>query len=205
MPIKRLHFISGIIISVFTGCHLFNHTYSIFGVDKHIELMNTLRLVYRNIFIEFILIAAVVVQIISGLQLLKGIGKAPTSVFARLQVWTGLYLAFFFVFHLTAVFGGRFLLHLDTNFYFGAAGLNVFPFNLFFIPYYGLAIISVFGHLASVHSKKMKQTFFGLTPSRQAYAILLIGCCVTGIIFYGLTNRFRGFKMPQEYNILIGK
>lgn len=205
MPIKRLHFISGIIISVFTGSHLFNHAYSILGVDKHIELMNTLRLVYRNIFFEFILMAAVVVQIISGWQLFKANGKAATSMFARLQVWTGLYLAFFFVFHLTAVFGGRFLLHLDTNFYFGAAGLNVFPFNLFFVPYYGLAIISVFGHLAAVHSKKMKQTIFLLTPARQAHVILLIGCCVTGIIFYGLTNRFRGSKMPQEYNILIGK
>lgn len=144
-------------------------------------------------------------QIISGLKLFKTNRKTATSQFERLHIWTGLYLAIFFIIHLSAVLGGRLFLHLDTNFYFGVAGLNSFPLNLFFIPYYGFAIISFFGHIASIHNKKMKQVIFGLTPNGQSKAILIFGFCLTIIIFYGLTNHFQGVTIPSEYNILIGK
>jgi hypothetical protein len=202
---QRIHFISGLIITIFIGLHLFNHFCSIFGADRHIEIMNVLRHFYRNIFIETILLIAVLVQIISGLKLFKSKRKVANTGFEKLQIWTGLYLAIFFVIHLSAVIGGRFFLHLDTNFYFGVAGLNSFPFNLFFIPYYGLAILSFFGHIASVHNKKMKHNIFSLTPTRQAKFILFLGLCLTVLIFYGLTNHFNGVKIPTEYNVLIGK
>jgi hypothetical protein len=115
---------------------LFNHSLSIFGADRHIEVMNTLRLFYRNVFLETVLLIAVLVQIISGLKLFKTNRKITTTLFEKLHIWTGLYLAIFFIIHLTAVLSGRLILHLDTNIYFGVAGLNSFPFNLFFVPYY---------------------------------------------------------------------
>jgi len=205
MIIKRIHFISGLTITIFVGLHLFNHTCSIFGADKHLVVMDTLRLVYRNIFVETILLIAIFVQIISGLELFRTNRKTTISNFEKLHVWTGLYVAIFFVLHLSAVLGGRHFLHLDTNFYFGVVGLNSFPFNLFFIPYYGLAIISFFGHIASVHNKKMKQNIFSFTPNVQSKVILILGICLTIVIFYGLTNHFDGVKIPPEYNVLIGK
>ena len=205
MILKKIHFISGLTITVFVGLHLFNHTLSVFGADKHIEVMNTLRLFYRNIFIETILLIAVLVQVISGLKLFKNNRKKANTQFEKLHIWTGLYLAIFFTIHLTAVFGGRLFLQLDTNFYFGVAGLNTFPFNLFFIPYYGLAILSFFGHIASIHNKKMKQSIFGLAPNGQSISILIFGIILTITIFYGLTNQFNGVAIPKEYNILIGK
>ena len=205
MTIKRIHYISGLTITIFIGLHLFNHFCSIFGADKHLEIMKTLRLFYRNIFIETILLLAVFVQIISGLKLFKSNRKTATSQFEKLHIWTGLYLAIFFIIHLSAVFGGRLILDLDTNFYFGVAGLNSFPLKLFFIPYYGLAILSFFGHIASIHSKKMKTNILNLTPKQQAKAILIFGVALTIILFYGLTNHFHGVTIPKEYNILIGK
>ena len=205
MIIKKIHFISGLTITVFVGLHLFNHTLSVFGADKHIEVMNTLRLFYRNILAETILLIAVLVQVISGLKLFKTNRKIATTQFEKLHIWTGLYLAIFFIIHLSAVFGGRLFLQLDTNFYFGVAGLNAFPFNLFFIPYYGLAILSFFGHIASIHNKKMKQSIFGLAPNGQSISILIFGFILTITIFYGLTNQFNGVAIPKEYNILIGK
>jgi hypothetical protein len=105
----------------------------------------------------------------------------------------------------SAVLSGRFFLNLDTNFYFGVAGVISFPFNLFFIPYYALAIIAFFAHIACIHYIKMKQTIFGLTPINQSKAILMFSVCLTILIFYGLTNHFRGVKIPSTYNILIGK
>lgn len=205
MTIKNLHYISGLTITVFIGLHLFNHVISVFGAQDHIETMNTLRIFYRNILVEPILFLAVAIQIISGLKLFKTNRKLAISKFDKLQLWTGLYLSIFFIIHLSAVISGRLFFKLDTNFYFGVAGLNSFPFNLFFIPYYGLAILSFFGHIASIHNKKMEKIVFGLSPKKQSIAILILGLITTIVIFYGLTNHFNGVIIPKEYNVLIGK
>ena len=71
MTIKNLHYISGLTITIFVVLHLFNHVVSIFGAQDHIETMNTLRIFYRNIFVETILLSAVLLQIISGLKLFR--------------------------------------------------------------------------------------------------------------------------------------
>lgn len=205
MTIRKTHYLSGLIIALFVGFHLFNHLASIYGPDKHIELMNTLRHFYRNIFTETILFLAVLVQIISGLKLFKSNISTAKTGFEKLHIWTGLYLAIFLAIHLSAVLVGRYFLSLDTNFYFGVAGLNSFPLNLFFIPYYGLAILSFFGHIAAIHNKKMKYKILHLTPEQQSKTILILGIFVTLIIFYGLTNHFKGVTIPAEYKILIGK
>jgi hypothetical protein len=202
---KVLHYLSGLIITVFVGLHLFNHLTSIYGAERHIELMNALRIFYRNNVVETILLSAVFIQIVSGLKLFKEGRKSAVARFEKLHLWTGLYLAIFFLIHITAVLGGRFFLHLDTNFYFGVAGLNSFTFNLFFIPYYGLAIISFFGHLASIHSKKMRYRVLSLTPDRQSLIILTFGLVLTFLIFFGLTNHFNGVAIPEVYEVLIGK
>ena len=164
-----------------------------------------IRLLYRNRLVESFLLVAVLVQIISGLNLFRTSRQTSNSFYDRLHISSGIYLAVFFIIHLSAIFVGRLFLHLDTNFYFGVAGLNSFPFNLFFIPYYGLAILSFFGHIASVHAKKMKHVIFGLTPGKQATTILISGFIFTVLTFYGLTNHFKGVAIPIEYNILIGK
>lgn len=205
MQLKKIHYVSGVTISLFTVLHLINHLFSLFGTSTHIELMNYLRVVYRNVIAETILVLAVLVQIISGIKLFLSKRKSKTVFFAKLKMWSGLYLALFLLIHLGVVFLGRIVLKLDTNFYFGAAGLNTFPFNLFFIPYYGLAIISFFGHIAAVHSIKMKRKILGIDPIKQSYAILMIGVALTLLILFGLTNGFTGFKIPAEYNIMIGK
>src|SRR5690349_2532561 len=99
--------------------HLCNHLYSVAGVDKHIAIMKSLRLFYRNILVETILLMAVLVQVISGIKLFRKNRKLAFSSFAQFHIWTGLYLAAFFVIHVGAVLVGRTFLNLDTNFYYG--------------------------------------------------------------------------------------
>ena len=202
---KRVHYFSGGIISLFVGLHLLNHLYSVFGISAHLELMDSLRVVYRNVFAESMLFFALVIQIFSGIPLFLRKRKTAAGFFEKMQSWTGLYLAFFLVVHVSAVLSGRLLLNLDTNFYFGAAGLNTFPLNLFFIPYYGLAIMSFFGHISAVHSLKMKYSLLGITPIKQSYLILALGITVTLIILYGLTDGLHGVEIPREYDVIIGK
>lgn len=205
MAIKRIHYISGLTISIFIGVHLFNHFLGIFGAEIHLTLMDKLRLVYRNVIVETILLIAIGGQIISGLKLFFSKRKMKNSFYGKLQIWTGLYLAFFLMIHIGAVFTGRYILHLDTNFYFGVVGLNTFPLNLFFVPYYGCAIISFFGHFASIHAQKMKKALFGLTVEQQSKFILIKGIVVTVIILFALTNGFTGVEIPEEYHIMTGK
>ncbi len=205
MTTKKIHYLSGMAITTFIALHLFNHVYSIFGKEWHIEMMTTLRLVYRNVFIETILLVAVCVQIFSGIKLFRAHLKTSFSFFERLHIWSGLYLAVFLIIHVSAVFTGRLVLKLDTNFYFGVAGLNSFPHLLFFAPYYGLALVSFFGHIAAIHDKKSKIIFFGLTPFLQSWIILMAGVIFTILVFYGLTDHFRGVKIPKEYQVLVGK
>ncbi len=202
---NKLHFFSGIIISIFVGFHLFNHLYGLFGAAAHIELMNDFRVIYRNVIAETILLFAVAIQIISGIRLYFEKRKTPPNFFEKLQTRTGLYLAIFFIIHLSAILFGRHKLALDTNFYFGVAGLNTFPLNLFFVPYYGLAIISFFGHISAIHSTKMKIKVFGINPRKQSYAILVIGMILSLITLFGLTNGFIGVEIPNKYDILLGK
>lgn len=206
MKLQAIHYISGLIVVGFTGLHLFNHIYGILGVEKHIEMMVFLRHFYRHPVIEIILFIAVIVLTYSGIILFLRTKKKATSVFEKLHRWTGLYLSFFFILHLGAILVGRYYLNLDTNFYYSGTGINTFPVNLFFIPYYAGAIFSFFGHIAAVHNKKMKHTFLGLTPNKQSKTILIIGVLVTFVIFLGQTNYFQGINIPKEYyEVLIGK
>ncbi|CAL2094286.1 conserved membrane protein of unknown function [Tenacibaculum sp. 190524A02b] len=202
---KQLHYISGITITLFILLHLSNHLFSLLGVEKHLEVMTILRVFYRNIIVEFVLVCAILLQIVSGITLFFRKRKVANSFLEKLQLWSGGYLAIFFVFHLTAVFVGRLVLNLDTNIYFGVAGLNTFPFLLFFIPYYVLAIISFFGHIAAIHSIKMKKKVLGVTPNKQAYFIVFIGIVVSIVVIYGLTNGFKGIEIPKDYHVMIGK
>ncbi|QHL88029.1 hypothetical protein GU926_11545 [Nibribacter ruber] len=201
MTTRQLHYLSGLLLTAFIGVHLLNHAAALWGPEQHIAFMDTLRLAYRNPLVETLLLAAVAVQIFSGLRLFKGSRKKATKGFDRLHLWTGLYLALFLLVHVTAVLLGRTALGLDTNFYFGVAGLNTFPFYFFFVPYYGLAVVSFFGHLAAVHQKKMQHSLLFLSPSGQALALLLLGIGLAGLLLYGLTNQFEGVEIPAAYQL----
>lgn len=203
MLTRRIHYYSGITIALFVSLHLANHAVSLMGIEKHIEVMTQLRKVYRNIFAEILLLSAASAQIFSGIQLCRSRFKIAKGFYEKLQLWSGLYLAIFFVIHLSAVMVGRFILKLDTNFYFGAAGLNQFPFNLFFIPYYSLAIFSFFAHIASVHYRKVKER--NRDARKQSRLIIIVGFVTVSILMYGLTNGFNGIAIPSKYGILIGK
>lgn len=196
---KKLHYFSGIVLSIFITLHLLNHLGSIWGAEVHIQSMNYLRPLYRNIVIETLLLCSVSIQIFSGLRLVYKRKTLKLSFFQIIQNYSGLYLSFFLLVHLSAIMVGRYYLKLDTNFYFGVAGLNTFPINLFFIPYYALALISVFTHLAVVH--KTKTSIRIISPQAQFYIIMILGTLISIGIFYGLTSHFQGIDIPEEYRI----
>jgi len=202
---KQVHYASGLFIAAFVTLHLVNHMIALSGAEAHIAFMNELRNVYRHPFVESLLQAAVAIQVISGIRLFFRKRKTAAGSWEKLQLWSGLYLAFFFMAHITAVLAGRSVLKLDTNFYFGVAGLNSFPLNLFFIPYYALAIMSFFAHVAAIHHSKVQGSVLGVKPETQSKIILGTGAVLTLLVFCGLTNYFRGVEIPEPYRVLTGK
>ena len=201
MTIRQLHYVSGISLALFTGLHLSNHLASLFGAEFHIQFMEAIRPIYRNIVVESLLMLAILLQVFSGLKLVLQKRKAAGDFYSKLQIRSGLYLAFFLLAHSSAVLLGRYVLGLDTNFYFGAAALNSFPYLLFFVPSYLLAILSVFGHLAAVHRLKMKASILGFSPTQQSNIIIGMSLVLSLLIFYGMTNQFQGVDLPTEYQL----
>lgn len=190
---KRIHYFSGITLSVFIGIHLLNHLASLWGVEVHLQWMEHMRKLYRNPIIESILLAAVLFQIVTGLKLL--FRKTKKSLVEKVQVYSGLYLSFFLVVHVSAIIYGR-MIALDTNFYYAAAGLNHSPASLYFIPYYFFSVVAVSLHVAAIHFIKT-QALWG------AALIALLGSVASVLIILGFTHpEFNSIPLQYQEFIL---
>lgn len=198
--LKTSHYWTGLLLAVFVLLHLANHLVALAGEAAHLQLMAVLRQGYRQLVVEAGLLLAVAGQVFTGLRLYwRHRRQPPRPVAERLQLYSGLYLAFFLLVHTGAVLGGRAVLGLDTNLYFAAAGLNTFPFSLFFVPYYFLAVTAVFLHLASLHYLKGAPRWGACRARRQALGIGGAGLLLAGLILLGMTNRGRGLPIPAGY------
>lgn len=194
---KKIHYISGITLSFFIAIHLLNHLVSLIGGPQmHIEWMNTFRKVYRTPLVETVLLLAVGFQVITGLRLL--LVKREKNLAQKIQVYSGLYLSFFLIVHVAAVISGRYIEHLDTNFYYAGVGLNTFPGAYIFIPYYFLSVVAISLHVASLHYLK--------TNSKIAAQLIGgTGILAAVLIIIGFTNGFQWYAMPIEYLEFIQK
>src|SRR3954463_1326193 len=149
MNLPRLHATSAVPIAAFAFLHITNHLVGVAGgVASHIAFMDMARSVYRQHLVEGALLACVALQIATGLSLLVRGWKQRNGLVPWLQALAGAYLAFFLLVHVGAVLFGRGALGLDTHFYFAAAGFHVPPFQFFFAPYYFVAVVALFTHLA---------------------------------------------------------
>lgn len=185
---KVLHYYTGIMLAVFMGIHLLNHLLILHSEKLHIRFMQAARKIYRNPGIECILLVAVLMQIISGINLVVSKWNKTEDYFDRIHIGSGLYLAFFLVFHVTAVMLGRYKLKIDTNLYYGAGVMNMWPHKLFFIPYYSLAILSFFFHVACVHRMKMEKYVALPVATKQSFIIMGVGILVTAAIIIKMSS-----------------
>lgn len=201
MTLRHLHRYSAVLLGLFLLAHLANHLAGLAGIDAHIALMERLRVVYRFPLIEALLLAAVGVQVASGITfLVRGWKKRRGAVYA-LQAVSGGYLAFFFLNHVGAVLVGRTVLDLDTNFHFAAAGMHVAPFHFFFMPYYFLAVLALFTHLGCfLYWRRLRASPAG---ARQALALSMTTGAVLGLlIVLMLAGALYPVHIPAEYRTL---
>ena len=202
MTIKRLHYLSAIILMVFAVMHLSNHLCSLHSVEMHIRVTHWLRHIYRNPIIETLLMLSCGFQAYSGIRLIKQRKGTFVSIFEKIRLYSGVYLTFFIIAHPIAIWVGRLYLQVDTNFYFGASVLNIKPYPVFYAPYYLLGILAFFGHLAAVHYVQMQRYAPKKTARNQSWGIILFALVLGSAIIYGFTGGFRGLTMPPVYHYL---
>lgn len=183
---RRAHGVSALVVSAFVTVHLANHLVALAGVDAHAAFMHAARRVYRHPVVEAVLLAAVGLQLASGLAMLAT-RRWPRAPLARLQAVAGLALAAFLLVHVGAVLGARSLLGLDTSFHFAAAGFHAGPWVWFFAPYYGLAVLAWFVHLGCAMQRRRRGVtggwgFVGPAALLGAVVALPIVGCLAGVL-----------------------
>jgi succinate dehydrogenase/fumarate reductase cytochrome b subunit len=197
---KKAHFISGIVLSIFVTAHLLNHLTAVQSIATHIEFMNILRSVYQHPLIEPLLLFAVLVQIISGIKLVRNRGWKQSEWYNKLHVYSGIYLGFFLLVHTSATLVGRFVLLVDTNFYYGAMVVNLKPYLFFYIPYYFLGAFSFFVHIACIIRIKSIRKIGVKKASRRANWVMGFGALVGIIILWAFTYNV---QIPALYKELM--
>jgi succinate dehydrogenase/fumarate reductase cytochrome b subunit len=185
---RRLHRGGGALLAAFVAVHVANHLAALAGVDAHVRFMDAARRVYRQPVVEVVLLLCVVLQAASGLRMLWAGRQRRRGVLAWLQAGSGAYIALFLAIHVGAVLAGR-AGGLDTNFYFAAAGLHVWPFALFFVPYYFLAVAALFVHLGCA-LRRGRAVVAGFSAG---------GIVVAGVIVATLAGMVVPVAIPARY------
>ncbi|MEL7342875.1 MAG: hypothetical protein AAGM67_20490, partial [Bacteroidota bacterium] len=169
------------------------------GIEAHLQMMDALRLLYRNPIAEGILFLAVLAQIVSGVWQIRQL--SPTERRQNwLQVGSGVYLLLFLIAHTSAVLNARYGQSLDTNFYFASIVLLDQASRLFFIPYYSLGVLSFFVHLSC------GLQWYLPASKRALFRSLMLG---TGLIIAAMIIAlFSGWlylipRLPQYESILL--
>jgi hypothetical protein len=186
---RRLHRAAGGVLGVFVAVHVANHLAALAGVGAHERFMEHARAVYRQPVVEAVLLACAVLQAATGLRMLWTGRQRRRGTLAWLQAASGAYIALFLAIHVGAVLAGRIVGGLDTNFYFAAAGLHVWPFVLFFVPYYFLAVAAVFVHVGCALRRG------GIVVAGFAAA----GVVVAGVIVATLMGMTTPVEIPAKY------
>jgi succinate dehydrogenase/fumarate reductase cytochrome b subunit len=195
--VRRLHRYGAIVVTLFVLAHLANHLAALGGTAAHLRFMEAARVVYRQPLVETLLLLGVAAQVGSGLRLFAAGWKRRSGWTASLQAASGAYLALFLLIHVSAVLAGRAVLDLDTNVHFAAAGLQAWPYSLFFIPYYFLAVLAVFAHLGCALARRA-----GPAPGKRAAALAVpmgVGIVLSSVVLAALTGKLYPYEVPQMY------
>lgn len=202
--LHTLHRTSACVIGAFVAAHIVNHLLAIQSPEAHIAFMEAFRQIYRLPVVEIVLLGCVVFQIGSGVYFIKARWGLRRGFFEQVQSASGGYLAYFLLAHVGAVLFGRSILKLDTNFYYAAAGMHVWPFQFYFIPYYFLAVVAIFGHVACALHWLARNRLSTAARNALGCAALVVGVSVSTLIVTAFAGGFHPIHIPEAYRATYG-
>jgi len=191
---QKLHRIGASILGLFIISHLAVHLTALAGAQTHDTALSFVQLIYRNPLGETILVAFIGMQVWAGVKLLRLRGLAlHRQGWAKVQVWSGLYLAFFLVIHSGAALYTHHIFGLETDFYWAAGSLHFDPIRYGFAIYYFLAVLAFFSHLGAA-------VYFGLPEkyTSTAKALPIAGGLIASLIILVFSGAFFAIDIPAE-------
>lgn len=197
MTVRTVHRFTACLLLVFLAAHLVNHLVAICGVPAHIEWMHITRAYYREPFVEFVLLTAFGVQMITGITRLVAGWRTRTGGVAWLQAATGGYLLLFLLIHISAVLAAR-SDGVDTNFHFAAAGMHA-GLGWFFVPYYAAAVASVFIHLGCATYWQMHDKGHPAAALNLLWTMAVVGAGLAAVIVALLAGLLVPVDIPASY------
>jgi hypothetical protein len=174
---RRIHGYSAMLIVLFAIAHVSNNMLAIVSLHTHATVLRALRLVYRERLIEIALVGAVVTQALTGLTMVWKSRLRRTTTFRNLQTVSGLYMASFFLSHLFATLSARWRA-IDTTFAWATnapSGLLVNAIPVALLPYYILAVVMLFVHLACQARRNLARVMSDAAARQIAYSLMAIG------------------------------
>jgi hypothetical protein len=181
---RHIHASSAIVLAAFALAHVFNHSLAMVSLGTHTALLHVLRSVYRQNVGQTILIAAVAVQVCTGIVMAGKYYLRRATPLRNLQLISGAYLAVFLVTHLITVFTTR-RAGIDTDFVWAShapagllAGLSSVPL----LPRYSLAVLAVFVHLACQARWNLSRVISESAARRASYSVMALGAATTVVV-----------------------
>jgi hypothetical protein len=179
------------ILLLFVGPHIGNHLTAVWSGSVHIEIMNAARHVYRDDFVQPILLALIGFQILSGIVLVRSKMRMPSDIFGTVQTMCGAYIGVYFLAHMTAVFAARDA-GTDTNWIWLTrtnGSMLVSLSNLRLIAHYWVGPIAIVAHVATgLRAVLLQHDISPATANRLTLALITAGVVAASLILVALLN-----------------
>ena len=181
---RHVHASSAMVLGVFAIAHVFNHSLAIVSLATHTAVLHVLRMIYRQSIGQVILVAAVSVQVITGLTMVWNYSLRRASPLRNLQLVSGLYLAVFLASHLLAVFAIR-QQGIDSDFAWAShapGGMLGSLSAVSLLPRYSLAVLAVFVHLACQARWNLARVMSASAARKTSFSVMALGGVLTVVI-----------------------
>ena len=194
--LHKIHRVSALVLVAYSVPHVINHVFAVAGIEYHFATMKTLRSIYRIPWVEVLIVMAAAAQVGTGFALVWRGRKTRRGFTARLQAYSGVCLALFLLQHVSAVFFGRYVQQLDTNFYFAAAVLQGGAHKYYFYPYYFTGVVALFIHLGVAAGYRIVNP-----PLRSGVmlAMAALGIVCAGVILLAFGGGLFEVRLPAQY------
>lgn len=181
---RHIHATSAVVLAAFALAHVLNHSVAIVSLATNTAMLNALRLVYRQNIGQTVLVAAVALQVCTGLTMVSKYYLRRAAPLRNLQLLSGLYLAVFLITHLITVFTVR-RAGINTDFIWAShapAGLLATIATVPLLPRYALAVVAVFVHLACQARWNLSRLLSQSGARTVSYGVMALGAATTLVV-----------------------
>ncbi len=184
---ERIHKVAAIIVFAFLSLHFANHFAGLFGQDAHAQFMMAARMIYRYPPVEYGVLAAFAILIVTGLPLIWEIWTKPKDFVHQLQAASGLVLVLFIFGHVAWLFYARNVAHTDTDFAFVSNALADPKWKKAAFAFYGTGLAALFLHAGCILYGIYKKT-----NKLVAWMLLLATLALGGYVTWLLLAMYSG-------------